>query len=141
MAVTRDDLATLSPLLSLSLSLSLRSIVATFFGTFRAPDRKRVESMEIAEGKSGLILGEGKRRLQAGKERRPSEGGSRLPRKKLALPSELDEVEKFDPPPFQSSPAQCPIHPMVTNVCGGVIGGTAGVEDLRTSHLSHSEIN
>ena len=54
MAVTRDDLASLSPP-----SHSLRSIAATFFGTFRAPDRKRVESMEIAGGKSGLILEEG----------------------------------------------------------------------------------
>ena len=47
---------------------------------------------------------------------RGREGGSDWITKKLELPSDLDEVEKFDPP----------IHPMLTNVCGGggvLIGG------------------
>ena len=53
--------------------------------------------------------------------------------KKLALPSDLDEVEKFDPPS---------IHPMLTNVCGGVlIGGQLESErnELHSKQLCISD--
>ena len=110
-AVTRDDLATLA-----------RSIVDTFFGTFRASDRKRVDEAtdgaEIGKENRGSFWGKERRKRTALQEERGrEEGASGLPsrkKKKLALPSDLDEAEKFDPPS---------IHPMPTNVCGGVIGG------------------
>ena len=94
-AVTRDDLATLA-----------RSIVATFFGTFRAFDRKRVDEAtdgaEIGKENRGSFWGmERRKRTALQEERGREEGASGLPsrkKKKLALPSDLDEAEKFDPP-------------------------------------------
>ena len=103
-AVTRDDLATLA-----------RSIVATFFGTFRAFDRKRVDEAtdgaEIGKENRGSFWGKERRKRTALQEERGrEEGASGLPsrkKKKLALPSDLDEAEKFDPPIHPSNAYKC----------------------------------